>query len=64
MTMVRRQAESSATKNPSQSAVKKDYAIQPVPFTRVRVADRFWAARLETNARRRDLKRQWTYVNY
>jgi len=22
------------------------------------------AARLETNARRRDLKRQWTYVNY
>jgi len=26
-----------------------DYPVQPVPFTQVRFADEFWAARLETN---------------
>ena len=27
----------------------KDYPIQPVPFTAVRVQDAFWTPRLETN---------------
>ncbi len=27
----------------------KDYPIQPVPFTLVKVTDKFWAARIETN---------------
>ena len=29
--------------------VKKDYPIQPVPFTQVTVSDHFWRDRLETN---------------
>ena len=29
--------------------MQADYPIQPVPFTRVRIADEFWARRLETN---------------
>jgi uncharacterized protein len=33
----------------AQSAVKKDYPIQPVPFTRVTVSDDFWLPRIETN---------------
>jgi len=28
---------------------KKDYPLQPVPFTRVAVADAFWLPRIETN---------------
>ena len=28
---------------------KKDYPLQPVPFTKVRIADEFWAGRLEAN---------------
>jgi hypothetical protein len=27
----------------------KDYPIQPVPFTKVKVADEFWSPRMETN---------------
>ncbi len=46
-----------ATKSPDDSArpsrpagaIKADYPIQPVPFTQVRIADEFWARRLETN---------------
>ena len=30
-------------------AMKADYPIQPVPFTQVRIANEFWARRLETN---------------
>lgn len=30
--------------------LKKDYPIQPVPFTRVNVTDNFWAPKLKTNA--------------
>ena len=33
------------------AVAEKDYPIRPVPFTRVQVDDRFWAARLETNAK-------------
>jgi DUF1680 family protein len=29
--------------------LKKDYPIQPVPFTQVKLMDTFWAPRLETN---------------
>lgn len=28
---------------------KKDYPLQPVPFTRVSVTDEFWRPRIETN---------------
>ncbi len=28
---------------------KKDYPVQPVPFTNVKIADEFWSPRLETN---------------
>jgi hypothetical protein len=31
------------------AAPKKDYPLRPVPFTAVRVADAFWAPRMETN---------------
>ena len=31
------------------SEAKKDYPIQPVPFTDVRITDEFWLPRLETN---------------
>jgi DUF1680 family protein len=31
------------------AAELKDYPVQPVPFTAVRVQDRFWSPRLETN---------------
>jgi len=34
---------------PAAAQKPADYPIQPVPFTRVRVADAFWAPRLETN---------------
>jgi len=27
----------------------RDYPIRPVPFTEVRIADDFWASRIETN---------------
>jgi DUF1680 family protein len=30
-------------------AVRRDYPIQPVPFTQVHVADQFWAPRIEIN---------------
>lgn len=33
----------------AQNAAKKDYPIQPVPFTRVAVSDAFWLPRIETN---------------
>ena len=33
----------------SAARAKADYPIQPVPFTQVRIADEFWARRLETN---------------
>jgi DUF1680 family protein len=35
--------------NASAAAAPRDYAIQPVPFTAVRVNDAFWTPRLETN---------------
>jgi len=31
------------------SEAKKDYPVQPVPFTDVRITDEFWLPRLETN---------------
>jgi hypothetical protein len=31
------------------SAELKDYPVQPVPFTAVRVEDSFWTPRMETN---------------
>ena len=47
-------AAEAAKKTPPESkgwagAMKADYTIQPVPFTRVHIADEFWARRLETN---------------
>ena len=33
----------------SASAQKQDYPIQPVPFTSVKLTDRFWVSRIETN---------------
>ncbi|MDR3697656.1 glycoside hydrolase family 127 protein [Mucilaginibacter sp.] len=33
----------------SASAQKKDYPIQPVPFTSVKLADQFWLSKIETN---------------
>ncbi len=32
-------------------AQKKDYPIQPVPFTSVKLADKFWSPKIETNRR-------------
>jgi DUF1680 family protein len=32
-----------------QRGVKKDYPVQPVDFTKVKVADNFWLPRIETN---------------
>ena len=32
-------------------AVKKDYPIQPVDFTKVRIDDAFWKPKMETNRR-------------
>src|SRR5437763_16222495 len=31
------------------AAPKRDYPIEPVPFTQVHVTDRFWAPKIETN---------------
>ena len=33
----------------SASAQKQDYPIQPVPFTSVKLTDRFWTSKIETN---------------
>jgi len=33
----------------SAAAQKKDYPIQPVPFTSVKLADKFWSEKIETN---------------
>jgi hypothetical protein len=30
-------------------AQKKDYPIQPVPFTSVKLDDQFWSPKIETN---------------
>ncbi|MGZ3777370.1 MAG: hypothetical protein ACXVI9_07210, partial [Mucilaginibacter sp.] len=30
-------------------AQHKDYPIQPVPFTSVKLSDQFWTSRIETN---------------
>ena len=35
----------------AQTAVVKDYPIQPVSFTKVKLDDRFWLPRIETNRR-------------
>ncbi len=39
----------SVTASGDNPLVKRDYPIQPVPFTRVTVEDHFWQDRLETN---------------
>lgn len=31
------------------SAVRRDYPIQPVPLTAIKVADEFWSPRMQTN---------------
>jgi len=33
----------------SAQAQKKDYPIQPVPFTSVKLTDQFWTSKIETN---------------
>ena len=35
----------------AQKTLSKDYPIQPVSFTRVKVTDQFWAPRMEQNQR-------------
>jgi hypothetical protein len=39
----------SLTQPAAGQAAKKDYPITPVPFTAVKIADGFWAPRMETN---------------
>ena len=34
---------------PRAQSLKKDYPVQPVPFTAVHLTDRFWAPKIETN---------------
>jgi len=44
------QAESSPSSSQDKPAAQaKDYPVRPVPFTDVKIADAFWAPRLETN---------------
>ncbi|RYG70270.1 glycoside hydrolase family 127 protein, partial [bacterium] len=38
-----------ASAQASQPVAKRDYPVQPVPFTDVRLDDAFWAPRIETN---------------
>src|SRR5438874_12027439 len=35
--------------HPEAAAPKRDYPIEPVPFTQVHVDDSFWAPKIETN---------------